>query len=104
MTTEAEVGGNKVPEQFLRGNKWTFDGNRVTITDGRSNNVGVFTLDSKANPKTFDVKGQTGASMGIYELSGDTLKICMSPKQRPATFNSKDTQFSVYYLLKRAPN
>jgi uncharacterized protein (TIGR03067 family) len=58
---------------------------------------GKITIDPSKNPKTIDLvvvegsrKGQTMA--GIYEIDGDTLRICRPGpgKDRPTEFSSKE--------------
>jgi uncharacterized protein (TIGR03067 family) len=101
MPTEGESQGNAIPGQALRFIRWTFDGNRVLVTDGRQRTLAVVTVNVSA--KTIDVTAQNGSSsLGIYELSGDTLKICMAAKQRPTDFTTKDVPGGVCYVLKRA--
>jgi uncharacterized protein (TIGR03067 family) len=55
-----------------------------------------FTLDHSAQPTLIDYLNLEGvtkgkAQAGIYELNGDTLKICMAPpdQERPANFSSQ---------------
>jgi uncharacterized protein (TIGR03067 family) len=98
---DGEAAGNKIPEQQLRNAKWVFEGNRVLITEGRQANLGLITINAANH--TIDITGQRGGSLGIYELSDDTLKICASPKQRPTDFNTKDVPGCVLYVLKRVP-
>ena len=99
VPTEGEVQGNKIPDQALR-IKWVFDGNRLLITDGRQNTLALVAVNAAA--KTIDITAQKGGSYAIYELSGDTLKICMSAKQRPTDFTTKDVPAGICYVLKRA--
>jgi uncharacterized protein (TIGR03067 family) len=55
-----------------------------------------YELGSEANPKSIDTVDLNGAQKGerrkgIYYLRGDTLKLCMAPKDgtRPKIFSSK---------------
>ena len=63
---------------------------------------GTFKIDPKKNPKTSDSYPDgvsDKAILGIYELQGNTLKICLSPpgKERPTAFES--TKNSGYSLM-----
>jgi uncharacterized protein (TIGR03067 family) len=52
------------------------------------------TLDPAKTPKTIDAANRRGATVfrGIYELNGDTLRLCVSVKDRPKEFRaSRDT-------------
>jgi len=62
-----------------------------------------FTIDSSTNPHAIEYTNIEGASAGkmqsgIFVLSGETLKICMSPsgKPRPADFSSKSGDGRLY--------
>jgi uncharacterized protein (TIGR03067 family) len=53
-------------------------------------------LDPSKSPKTLDAKVTDGPNkgaviLGIYEISGDTLKVCFDPegKKRPTEFKSE---------------
>ena len=57
--------------------------------------VGTQKLDPSKSPKTIDVTMTEGPSkgtvmLGIYEIDGDTLKVCFDPhgKKRPTEFKS----------------
>ena len=56
---------------------------------------GTYTVDSTAQPKSMTVTGTDGVNRGktfpaIYELKGDTLRICydLSGAKRPTEFKS----------------
>jgi len=75
---------------------WEFSGDKVTIrTDKvsdfdffRSGMDGTFEFGIDLdNPKTISIGREEGRSaFGIYEFSGDELKICYSRKEPPAGF------------------
>jgi uncharacterized protein (TIGR03067 family) len=59
---------------------------------------GTYKLDESASPKTIDITLTSGPDkgkkkLGIYELKGDTLRLCVGPLggKRPAEFVSKPT-------------
>jgi uncharacterized protein (TIGR03067 family) len=112
---EGEVEGRKANPNALKAYKWTFAGNRVTMATGGAATQGTFTVNVSANPKTMDIKtdpasmGKDSALIGlkpdyyaIYELSGDTLKVCVGNGQRPATFSSKGVDFGACWVMKQA--
>jgi uncharacterized protein (TIGR03067 family) len=58
---------------------------------------GTFRIDPTAKPKQIDTTPTTGdnkgkTALGIYEIDGDTLKICWAPagKDRPTEFKSAE--------------
>lgn len=63
-----------------------------------------FKLDPTKTPKTIDVEsGTTGALAGIYELDGDTLKVCLAKTvgtDRPTEFKG-DKDKHLMMTLKR---
>ena len=74
----------------------------VTIT-------GTFKIDATAKPKTIDMTATSGdnagkTSLGIYDLDGDTLKICWAPpgKDRPTEFKSAEGSGVLLSVQKKA--
>lgn len=70
---------------------------------------GTFKLDPTANPKTIETTQSAGPfkgqeMLGIYELDGDTLKLCYAPpgKERPAEFATKPGSGWILSVQKRA--
>jgi uncharacterized protein (TIGR03067 family) len=58
----------------------------------------TFRIDSKKKPKAIDLIDEQGRIYpGIYELNGDTLKLCSAPpgQSRPKEFSGKDTHMQV---------
>jgi uncharacterized protein (TIGR03067 family) len=91
-----EAGGKKEPAAEFKGMTVTFEGDRFTVKKGdKVIQVGTQRLDPSKSPKTLDVTVVEGLSkgaamLGIYEISGDTLKVCFDPegKKRPTEFKS----------------
>lgn len=84
-------------DEGLKGAVRVNAGEKYTLTpkDGKAIS-GAFKVDPSKKPKTMDMlpsegryKGKT--LLGIYELDGDTLKICFAEpgKDRPTEFTSK---------------
>jgi uncharacterized protein (TIGR03067 family) len=104
-----EVEGAKQPDVPFETNKLIVlkDG-RYVIVQGPRITHGVIKLDPAKTPKHYDVtltngpaKGQTFT--GIYELDGDTYKICLPlrGKDRPATLVSKPGDGCIVHTFKR---
>ena len=92
---KGELGGKPMPDAVLKtiSLKLT-DGKYEVLADGHPDN-GTYTIDSKAKPKSITVTGTDGPNKGktfpsIYELKGDTLRICydLSGAKRPTEFKS----------------
>jgi uncharacterized protein (TIGR03067 family) len=99
-----EVDGNEMPpmgQVLIKGDK--FDSLSMGATYR-----GTLKLDATTRPKQFDLhftegpeKGNT--SLGIYELDGDTWKICLTfnSTQRPTAFATKPGSGHALETLKR---
>lgn len=70
------------------------DGNRLTVQqDADQLEYGTFTLDATATPKTINARFENGLGFGIYELTGDTLRLCIS---EPGAAAARPTQFQSF--------
>lgn len=81
-----------------------FSGNKVTFTVGDEKDVTDFRVDAKKKPRWFDITGGAYKSVGIYELEGDMLKVCLnqSGKERPTAFKTEpDSPNERLFILKR---
>jgi uncharacterized protein (TIGR03067 family) len=91
-----EAGGKKAPADDLKGMTVTFAGDKYTVKKGDEViQVGTQKLDLSKSPKAIDVKVNEGLNkgavmLGIYEIDGDTLKVCFDEagKKRPTEFQS----------------
>jgi uncharacterized protein (TIGR03067 family) len=100
----AELGGKKFPDEIRKLTKLEIKGDKYTVTVGTVVDRGTLKLNPSAKPKTMDIVGSEGPNKGktyqcIYELDGDTLRICydLSGKGRPAEF--KTTEGTQLYLV-----
>jgi uncharacterized protein (TIGR03067 family) len=92
----SETGGMAVPPDQLKEFILTFEGDKHTLKYGdKVFQVGTQKIDPSKSPKTIDVTLTEGASkgtvmLGIYEIDGDTLKVCFDPegKKRPTELKS----------------
>ena len=71
------------------------DNGKYEVFVGSQPDRGTYTLDSAAKPKSMAITGTAGPNNGktfpaIYELKGDTLRICydLSGAKRPTEFKS----------------
>ena len=91
-----EADGKEQPAAEFKGMTVTFEGDKYTVKKGDEViQVGRQKLDPSRSPKAIDVTVTEGLSkgaimLGIYEISGDTLKVCFDPegKKRPNEFKS----------------
>jgi uncharacterized protein (TIGR03067 family) len=105
-----EMEKMKLSEDALKEPRLKLKGDKFTVTEENANATfgGTFKVDPSKRPKTIDVtftdgpeKGKT--SLGIYELEGDTYKVCVDPagKSRPTEFAVKPGSGHVLQVLKR---
>src|ERR1700722_10307952 len=75
--------GKETPESLREVKRYTFEDNRYRVTfKGAERPLLEFRmkLDPTRTPKTIDLitmKSNTVVAAGIYELQGDTLKVCV---------------------------
>ncbi|MGH9419220.1 MAG: TIGR03067 domain-containing protein, partial [Thermoanaerobaculia bacterium] len=94
----AENNGYKASEEDLKGTLWIRDADgKWTMRRGDKTVVewAVKKIDATKNPKTIDIETMAGAYkgvvyLGIYELDGDTLRICFALPDRAV----RPTEFS----------
>jgi uncharacterized protein (TIGR03067 family) len=92
----SETGGMTLPADELKALILTFEGDKHTVKKGDEVvQVGTQKLDPSKSPKTIDVTMTEGPNkgtvmLGIYEIDGDTLKVCfdLQGRKRPTEFKS----------------
>jgi uncharacterized protein (TIGR03067 family) len=97
--TKAELAGQPMPPAVLKSITLKMDGANyevIVVTEkGPSPDKGTVAIDPAAKPKGMTVTGVTGPNAGkafpaIYELMGDTMRICydLSGANRPTEFKT----------------
>jgi uncharacterized protein (TIGR03067 family) len=99
-------GGEEAPAGETEKSKFVFEGNKFMIDEGRPRKeTATFTLDATQKPKTIDLTFAMvkEAALGIYEVDGDTLKICFGGpgKDRPKKMESEKGSGLLLIVLKR---
>jgi uncharacterized protein (TIGR03067 family) len=84
-----------MPDAVLKMIKLKLDNGKYEASVAGKLDIGTYTLDVASKPKGMTVNGTEGPSQGksfpaIYELDGDTLRICydLSGAKRPTDFRS----------------
>jgi uncharacterized protein (TIGR03067 family) len=106
----AEAGGKKTPADELKGLTVTFAGDTYTVRKGDEViQAGTQKLDPSKSPKAIDVTVTEGLNkgavmLGIYEIDGDTLRVCFDEggKKRPTEFKSAAGSETFVNVHKRA--
>ena len=101
----AEDSGRKAPEETLRNLKWAVTRDTITYKVGGKTTRWTYRLDPGRKPKWIDLTEGDRTRPAIYDLDGDTLKVCFAEgtqKERPTAFESKPNSVNdVLLVLKR---
>ncbi len=91
----AELAGQPMPEAVLKTISLKLADGKYEAMGGGHPDYGTYSLDAAVQPKGMTVTGTNGPNQGktfpcIYELNGDTLRICydLSGSKRPAEFKT----------------
>jgi uncharacterized protein (TIGR03067 family) len=110
--TAAKANGERVPPDQVPKMKLTFKDGKFTVQRGEEKpREGTYKIDPTKNPKTIDIVNRTTGpekdqkQVGIYELTGNELKICAcdASKKRPTNFDTRDKDGYSVLVLKRVP-
>lgn len=92
---KADLSGQPLAEAVMKSISLKLDNGKYEVFVGTSPDRGTYTLDTASKPKGITVIGTEGPNQGktfpaIYEIKGDTLRICydLSGAKRPAEFKS----------------
>jgi uncharacterized protein (TIGR03067 family) len=102
--TAAELSETPFEAAVLKSMKLVIAGDQYTVTAGKSIDKGRLKINPAATPKSMDIIGIDGPNKGktflaIYELDGDTLRICydLTGKARPTEFKTSQGEFLATY-------
>jgi uncharacterized protein (TIGR03067 family) len=105
-----EADGKAAPAEAVKRMRLTFKGDKLFLRGNFDNDREeecTYKVDPKKTPKQLDFTPpkETKAILGIYEVKGDELKICMrhgsSTDGRPTEFATKADSKLVLLVLKR---
>jgi RNA polymerase sigma factor (sigma-70 family) len=96
LAVELSKDGNAVPKDEVEKTKVVFKDGTLTVTDGDKVKEGKVQIDITKKPATIDItiaegEGKEETHLGIFEVDGDTLKICFAHagNERPTAFESQ---------------
>lgn len=103
-----ELSGSPFPEAILKTIKLEIKDGKYTVTAGAAVDKGIAKIDSSKKPKEMDIMGTEGPNKGktipvIYEIDGDTLKVCyeLAGKERPKSFKTESGSMTLTIVYKR---
>jgi uncharacterized protein (TIGR03067 family) len=106
---KADFGGQPMTDAVLKTISLKLDNGKYEVFVGGNPDRGTYTLDFTSKPKGMTITGTEGPNKGktfpaIYELKGDTLRICydLSGAKRPTEF--KNVAGTKLYLVKYRRN
>jgi RNA polymerase sigma-70 factor (ECF subfamily) len=102
QAVSGEENGRPFQDTFLTKYKATFTGDKVKLSAIDDSGEGTYTLDPTKKPKTIDITiKENEKAIGIYEVEGDTLKLCMTEdkdgNERPTEFAGKDKAILIVF-------
>ncbi len=109
--TAKESDGEQALAEDIQGETVVYEQNHVTLRSGdRVRKRGIITLDATRKPKAMNTWDRDGpyedqTIAGIYELEGDTLKVCFARpgEERPREFTTKSGTAFLLCIYKRKP-
>lgn len=87
----AEDSGRTGPPEALRDIRLLITQDQLSMEVAGRKNVSAYQIDPSTTPKSIDFTTDGRTKPGIYDLQGDTLRICMSEdrEERPTAFDSQ---------------
>jgi len=92
---KAELAGEPLADAVLKSISLKLENGKYEVFVGDRPDRGTYTVDSASEPKSMTITGTGGPNNGktfpaIYELEGDTLRICydLSGAKRPTEFKT----------------
>jgi uncharacterized protein (TIGR03067 family) len=95
LLVSSEHNGQQLPKDDLKDFRLTIKGDQFTSKQGTMTIAGTLKIDPSQKPKVVDATatqdGKKVASLGIYELDGDAMKVCYVAEgsERPKAFSTK---------------
>jgi uncharacterized protein (TIGR03067 family) len=105
LPLSAELGKQKLPNASLKIMKLVLTETTYVVDVADDVDKGTVKLDASKTPKAMDITGTEGPNKGktilaIYELKGDTLRICydLKGKARPREFTAMADQAPLFLV------
>lgn len=102
--TAFETNGKELDADLIKRFEWIFENDKVTVKANAQERTSTFTVDPSKKLKTIDLVWKDKTTVGIYDLQGDRLRICLAKegeKKRPPDFVSKERSDWTLLVLRR---
>jgi uncharacterized protein (TIGR03067 family) len=104
VAVDAEQSGQKLPENVFKTIQLVLTADSYTVTVAGRLDKGTIKLMPNETPKAMDITGVEGPNkdktiLAIYELSGDTLKVCYALEGQKRPTELKSTPENKYFLV-----
>jgi uncharacterized protein (TIGR03067 family) len=95
QAVSGEESGKALADDFVKNYKAVFTEDKVKLAATDDKGEGTYSIDQTKKPKTIDIRiSDKEKAIGIYELDGDKLKLCMVEDKdgnaRPTEFGGRD--------------
>jgi uncharacterized protein (TIGR03067 family) len=94
--------GMELPKELLKQLEFqfTFKPDKVVLRVQGQTKEGTYRVNASGGARELDITIDKEKALCIYELKRDTLKIALSPKQRPRDFTDKGDS-EIIFILER---
>src|SRR5262249_13976175 len=102
--TSLEINGKEVPDEKIKRFELVFANSSVTVKANTQERESTFDVDPSKKPKTIDLMHKDKLTLGIYQLEGDRMKMCLAlegSKKRPTDFVSKEGSDTQFFVMRR---
>jgi uncharacterized protein (TIGR03067 family) len=108
IATAIEINGKAEPLREVLQTRFIFKGDKLQIRHSKDKGraeEGTFKTNRDSSPRQLDFTMKKKTLAGIYEVKGDTLKLCFEtggdPKKRPTRFATTRKDELVLVVFKR---
>jgi uncharacterized protein (TIGR03067 family) len=106
--TSGEINGKPAPAEEIKRTRFTFKADKLLVRGFKDDMREIacsYHIAADKAPKQIDIMAGEKTLAGIYEIKGDTLRICYengsNPRNRPTRFATNSKEELVLFVFKR---